>query len=496
MSNVLDFRRAAADRWHHVASTLFADPAPHTHAVQFYEDESFLAQTVGEFLAAGLRAGDSLIVIATEAHREAFLKRIDPSAVETALATGRLSLLDARETLSRFMIGEMPDPDLFRDVLSRLMANATENAPPNVRIRAYGEMVDLLWREGNTNAAIRLEELWNEAGEEHSFSLLCAYVMGNFYKEGESERFLEVCRNHSHVIPTEKYARIDDPHARLREISLLQQRANSLESEIRHRRELESALRDALRERSRIEDELRVSLRREKEAREQAEASDAFKELFLGILGHDLRNPLNTILTSARLMTMRGELQAGGPQRVTRLIASGLRMERMIAQLLDVTRARLAEGIPVERKEEQDLATITAKIVEEVRAAHPGRPIEVRAAPCKARVDPDRIEQVISNLVGNAIEHGDPKQPIRVDVAIRGSLASVSVHNEGTPIDPELLPRLFDPFKRAAWRKGHSGGLGLGLYIVERIVAAHGGKIEVESTAESGTRFEAIFVRG
>jgi signal transduction histidine kinase len=494
VTNVVDFRKAAADR-RHAAAALLAEPVPHTHAVQFYDDENFLAQTVGDFVSAGLRAGDRVIVIATEPHHIAFRGQIDAAAVDSALAEGRLLLLDARETLTRFMIGEMPDPDLFRDVISRLLSKAHDGAPPNASVRAYGEMVDLLWKDGNTNAAIRLEELWNDAGKEHSFSLLCAYVMGNFYKEGDFERFMQICRNHSHVIPTEKYAHTDDPHVRLREISLLQQRANSLENEIRHRIELEGALREALRERSRIEDELRASLRREKEARERAEASDAFKELFLGILGHDLRNPLNTILTSARLMTMRGEVQAGGAQRVDRLVASGLRMERMIAQLLDVTRARLADGIPVERGEERDLAAIVTKIVDEMKAAHPTRTIEVRAAPCKARIDSDRFEQVISNLVGNAIAHGDPKRPIRVDVEPRGPMASISVHNYGAAIDPELLPRLFDPFKRAVWRKGRADGLGLGLYIAERIVTAHGGNIEVESTSETGTRFEAIFAR-
>ena len=108
-------------------------------------------------------------------------------------------------------------------------------------------MVDVLWTRGDSKAAIRLEELWNEAQHEHSFTLLCAYVMGNFYREGDPEKFMEVCRTHSHVVPTEKFARLDDANARLREISLLQQRARSLEHEIHHRRELEAALRSALR---------------------------------------------------------------------------------------------------------------------------------------------------------------------------------------------------------------------------------------------------------
>ena len=492
VSNVLEFSRAAAENWH-VAAKLFVEPVPHTHAVQFYEDEEFLGRTVGQFLAEGLAAKDRIIVIATEAHRELFLAQLDLDAVEAALVDGALLFIDARETLSRFMVDGMPDRDRFREVLREVMAQSTVGRSLGARIRAYGEMVDLLWREGKTGAAIRLEELWNEAGNEHSFSLLCAYVMGNFYKEGETERFLEVCRNHSHVIPTEKYARTDTAHARLREISLLEQRANSLENEVRHRKNLETALRDALHERGKIEEDLRVSLRREREAREHAEANDAFKELFLGILGHDLRNPLNTVLTSAHLMVMRGELREGGPRRVERLIASGRRMERMIAQLLDVTRARLADGIPVERGEERDFASIVNKIIDEMRAAHPSRIIEIRAEPCPVRVDNDRFEQVISNLIGNAIAHGDPEQPIRVEVAPQGSLARLSVHNYGPAIDPELLPRLFDPFKRAVWGKKSTEGLGLGLYIVERIVAAHGGSIEVTSTLETGTRFEATF---
>ena len=306
---------------------------------------------------------------------------------------------------------------------------------------------------------------------------------------------MEVCRHHSHVIPTEKYGRLDGHHARLREISVLQQRARSLENEVRHRKELEMALRETLRERTRIEEDLRASLRREMAARERAEASDAFKELFLGILGHDLRNPLNTILTSARLMAMRGESRERGVKGLDRIIASGRRMERMITQLLDLTRARLADGIPVERGDERDLGSIVGKIVEEARAAHPSRTIDFHVEPCSVKVDVDRFEQVISNLLENAIAHGDANTPIRVEVAPSGSMASLRVHNYGTPIDPELLPKLFDPFKQALWAKGRAHGLGLGLYIVERIIAAHDGTLAVTSSAETGTRFEATFAR-
>jgi signal transduction histidine kinase len=478
----------------HVVTELLQQPPRHSHAVQFYEEPEFLFDTVGHFLGAGLDVGDRLIVIASAAHRAGFLRRVGEGRAEQAMRSGQLTLVDARETLAKFMIDDMPDPDLFREVLERLMIKATADSPERTRVRAFGEMVDLLWREGNAKAAIRLEEFWNEASERHEFSLLCAYVMGNFYTEGDSAQFLEVCRNHSHVIPTETFAELDDPHARLREISLLQQRARALESELRNRKELEDALRDALRERSRTEEQLRASVRREHEARVQAERSDSFKEVFLGILGHDLRNPLNTILTTTRLMTIRGELPPESQKRIERVESSGIRMQRMIEQILDVTRDRLAAGIPVVRGGDHDLVPLVAKIVEEIRVAHPTRSLILESdGNCRACVDPDRLEQVISNLLGNAVAHGDPSRPIRVSVAVRGGVASVKVHNYGPPIDPDFMGMLFDPFKRAGKPQKRSEGLGLGLYISERIINAHGGRIEVESSEENGTSFEAIF---
>ena len=226
-NNLLQFPQAALEP--EVGAAFLANPAVHSHTVQFYESDAFLFDTVGHFLGAGLAAGDRLVVIATPEHREGFLARLQPHEPERAVAQGQLLLLDARLTLSKFMIDGMPDPALFRATIKDILATVNETNP-HARVRAYGEMVDLLWRDGNSRAAIRLEELWNDAGNDHAFALLCAYVMGNFYKEGDTTRFMEVCRNHSHVIPTESFTRIDEAHARLREISLLQQRARALES--------------------------------------------------------------------------------------------------------------------------------------------------------------------------------------------------------------------------------------------------------------------------
>jgi signal transduction histidine kinase len=467
------------------------------HVVQFYENPESLFETVGRFLGAGISVGDRLLVVAKPAHAEGILKHLEPMGARAALETGQLTVVDAAEALATFMVGDTPDPELFRASLSQWMARAKGDRE-GVRIRVYGEMVDLLFERGDTSAAIRLEELWNQASATHSFSLLCAYLMGHFYREGDAARFMDVCRNHSHVIPTESFTSLHEPNARMREISVLQQRARALESEIQHRKEVESALRDALHERSRIEEELRASLEREKDARALAEASDAFKEVFLGILGHDLRNPLNTVLTTARLMIMRCELPPESHKRLERVVVSGVRMERMIEQLLDLTRARLAGGIAVTRGPEQDLAPLVAKIIAELKGAHPTRGIELHLqGPCMASVDADRFEQVVSNLLGNAIMHGDKERSIAVTLDARGSGAVLSVHNFGPPIETDLMPFLFDPFKRGRSPKDtRPGGLGLGLYITERIVGAHGGTITVASSLEAGTRFEAVFPRG
>jgi signal transduction histidine kinase len=485
--------RAAAA---HIGAAFLAQPAEHSHAVQFYEDEDFLFDTVAQFLKAGLLAGDRLLVVATPAHRDGFVQRLAPFRIDEAVESGQVLFVDAWTLLTGFMIGDMPDPDLFRDALSRLLTKAKDGAPPRARVRAYGEMVDILWRNGNSKAAIRLEELWNEAGQCHDFALLCAYLMGNFYKEGDAAQFLQVCRNHSHVIPAESFSQLDDADARLREISLLQQRARALETEIQHRKDLERALREALRERSRAEEELRACVVREQEARAQAVANDRFKEVFLGMLGHELRNPLNTVLTTVRLMTMRSDLPGEAHKRLGRVVSSGLRMQRMIDQLLDITRARLAGGIPVQQGTPRNVAPLVVKIVEEARLATPDRSIEIDAEEsCVAAVDDDRFEQVVANLVGNAVTHGDPLRPVSVRVSSDGASVTVSVHNFGAPIDRAFLPLLFDPFKRGEKPQQRSAGLGLGLYISERIVRAHGGTIQVESTPETGTRFEASFPR-
>lgn len=467
-------------------ATFLAEPPDHSHAVQFYDDEQFLLATVAQFLIAGLRAGDRLVVCVTPEHSAAIAALLVPYGGRAALDSGQLVVLDAREMLSMFMVRDMPDSALFRLAILPVITR-----PIGGRVRAYGEMVELLWRDGNARGALRLEALWNELAREQSFALLCAYAMRNFDTGGDADSFLALCQSHSHVMPTESFTQLGDPAARLREIGSLQQRARALENELHHREALEDQLRSALRDRDRVAAELRASLGREQEARARAEASDAFKEIFLGVVGHELRAPLSTIMTTLDLMIMRGELPEEVLRRLRKVATSGTRMKRMIDQLLDLTRARL-DGFPVELRE-QAIGPLLSKIIDELQTAHPTRMINLHADPtCRARVDADRFEQVVANLVGNAIAHGDPALSITVTVGYRAELLELRVHNYGAAILPALQATLFDPFSRGKRTGGAAAGLGLGLYISQRIAEAHGGTLTVRSSPETGTELEML----
>lgn len=233
----------------------FASPG-HRHAVQFYEDEAFLAERVAEFLAEGLRGGEPCIVIATPEHIAAFDARLRALGVDT----GEITWADARATLGRFMERGMPSAVRFRRAIGGAIRNARgairDARPAAPRVRAYGEMVDLLWRDGQPEAAIRLEELWNDLANHEAFTLLCAYPMGNFYKESDRTLFEKVCATHNLVRPTERFSGTGGD-GRDRTIALLEQRAAALELEIAHRKQLEQKLSESLAARRRSEEMLR-----------------------------------------------------------------------------------------------------------------------------------------------------------------------------------------------------------------------------------------------
>jgi signal transduction histidine kinase len=219
---------------------------------------------------------------------------------------------------------------------------------------------------------------------------------------------------------------------------------------------------------------------------------DNSKEMFLAMLGHDLRSPLGAIVMSSQFMRDAGELQEPNFTLASRIASSAARMQHMIADLLDFTRSRLGGGIPIERSN-MSIDKAVHDVVDEITAGHPERIIKLDARGGKTgEWDCARVTQVLSNLIGNAVEHGDPATPVDVTVTGNDLEAVVAVHNRGPRISDTQLNGIFGPMKgnsATGDAAGPSGNLGLGLYIAERIVSAHGGRIEVQSTDAEGTTF-------
>ncbi|RKH68536.1 ATP-binding protein [Corallococcus llansteffanensis] len=225
----------------------------------------------------------------------------------------------------------------------------------------------------------------------------------------------------------------------------------------------------------------------EAEARQRAE----FEQYLVGIVSHDLRNPLSAILLGTSSLLRRDELDERSTKAVLRIQASAERAVRMIRDLLDFTQARVGGGIPV-HCQDLDLATVVQQVAEEVQVNFPERVLRTVTTGTGTRGcwDPDRIAQVLTNLVSNALKYSPEDTPVTVRVGGTPRSAVLEVHNAGDPIAPDLLRRLFQPMQRGAPGMDRTTrSVGLGLYIVRHIVDAHGGSIDVTSTPEQGTTF-------
>lgn len=224
------------------------------------------------------------------------------------------------------------------------------------------------------------------------------------------------------------------------------------------------------------------------------------RNLLLGVLGHDLRNPLGAVRNSATYLLRAEGLDGNQTKAAARIVLSSARMQRMIDDLLDFTRTRLGTALPMALGP-MDMGEACRNVVDELRAFHPDRQLSLNCSgDLSGRWDGPRIGQLVSNMVANAIQHGQADTPVTVDVRGEGGAVVLEVHNSGLLTGSRAGGALFEPMMHAvapeAERREGSSGLGLGLYIARQIAMAHGGKIEVASSDQDGTTFTVRLPRG
>lgn len=448
------------------------------HFVQFYETDLFLLNSLSGYIGQGLEAGDACIVVATKAHREALEEQLKAQGLDVAAAsaTGQYLSFDATETLSKFMVDGQPEPGRFNQIIGDIVARA---AIGRRRVRAFGEMVALLWAESNQTAAIRLEELWNDLQKAHAFSLFCAYEMSGFGGEQFTEPLGNVCATHSRVIPAESYSDLTNSDDRLRVITQLQQKAKSLEAEIAERKQ--------------AEERLRLSLIQEQMARTEAEDANRLKDEFLATVSHELRTPLHAVIGWAHMLRTGGLDEATTIRAIETIERNAKSQAQLIEDILDVSRVitgKLHLNIGL-----VDFASVINAAIDSVQLAAESKDIqlEVTLDPSARRVsgDPSRLQQVVWNLLSNAIKFTPAGGRVRVRLERAGTDAQISVSDTGEGINSDFLPFIFDRFRQADGTSTRKhGGLGLGLAIVRHLVEQHGGTVSADSAGKGlGTTF-------
>jgi signal transduction histidine kinase len=448
------------------------DPYPHmdvargTHSVRFYEEDSSLIDSVAKLIGTTLMAGDTAVIVATPEHRAAVESQLKSKGLDLAVSVklGRYFVFDALETLPLFMVNGVPDTDRFNAFAESAFASIRAASHGELsRLFLFGEMVALLYAAGNFEAALKLEQLWNDLAKKHAFHLNCAYPLSHFRQQAHSREFLSICAEHSHVIPTENYTALATEDERLRHISLLQQRAQTAESEIAARIRAEEALRSA-------------------------EKLAAAGRLAASI-AHEINNPLEAISNAIYLARSSSESEIPLYLKVADEQLS--RVAQITKQTLGFYRESATPGI-----------VKLSVLIDDLLSLY-GRKLEAKSLTVTKQYRGEldvwgsegELRQVFANQIANAIyavPHGGT-----LTIRIRTSKSwhngnapgtSLSIIDNGSGIAPESLSRIFDPF----FTTKRDAGNGLGLWITHDIVARHGGTIHVRSTTRpnaSGTIF-------
>jgi signal transduction histidine kinase len=450
-------------------------PDDHTgHSVQFYADDAFLLDGLSRFIGTALGAGDAAIVLATQAHREALERRLQARGLSTAKAMrqGRFIVLDAAETLQKFMVEGFPDAARFREVLSSVVVRARSAVEQGARVVAFGEMVALLWEDGKHDAAIRLEQLWNELGKEHSFFLHCAYPIKGFSHDHHSEPFLKICSEHSDVIPSDSYTSLDSQAEQRLNIALLQQKEQAHDA----LRETKTRLENEIAERKAAEQKLRAS---ERSLRELSGRLLQMQDDERRHLGRELHDSVGQYLAVLKmgLEVLRADKSSAGAlekqqfSECLRLVDQSITEVRTMSYLLyppmlEEMGLEMAIGWYLDGFSKRSGVQTSFEMPQPVGRVH--RDAELA------------IFRILQESLTNIHRHsGSPIAQVRL-VKTDGDV-TIEIHDQGTGIPTPVLESAQDA----------CGTIGVGLRGMTERMRQLGGKLEIISGA-TGTTVRAI----
>ncbi|MDQ1408083.1 MAG: hypothetical protein QOG55_3712 [Acidobacteriaceae bacterium] len=450
-------------------------PDAHTgHSVQFYADDSFLLDGLSRFIGTALGAGDAAIVVATQAHREALERRLQARGLSSAKAIrqGRYIVLDAAETLQKFMVEEFPDAARFKEVLSSVVVRARGAVETGARVVAFGEMVALLWEDGKYDAAIQLEQLWNDLGKEHSFFLHCAYPIKGFSHDHHTEPFLKICSAHSDVIPSDSYTALDSHAEQRRNIAVLQQKEQAHDA----LRETKIRLENEIAERKAAEQRLRASERSLRELSGRLLQMQDNERRHLGRELHDSVGQYLAVLKMGLEVLKADQTSAGAPMEqqfleCLRLVDQSITEVRTMSYLLyppmlEEMGLEMAIGWFLDGFSKRSGVRATFEMPQPVGRVH--RDVELA------------IFRILQESLTNIHRHsGSPTAQVRLIKTDRE--VTIEIHDQGTGIPTAVLESAQDA----------CGIIGVGLRGMTERMRQLGGKLEIISGA-TGTTVRAI----
>ena len=432
------------------------------HRVQFYKDDYFLVESVSRSLGSTLQNGGAAVVIGTRAHRISFAECLQAMGLDLATARhdGRYVDLDAEEVLGELMVNDWPDSDVFSKVVGNAIAQAVAACSGcEPRVAAFGEMVDILCASGRMDAAIQLEQLWNDVIHTQPVSLHCAYLLQRFDRETHAGALREVCAQHSEVLPGESYLQLETEQDRFRYVVQLQQEAEALKTEICGRQRTQEAL-------------------------VRAEKGAAVGRLAASI-AHEINNPLTSLANLLYLLQVQSASDSGIRQYASLADLELRRISRITKQMLGFYRD---SSSPVFC----NLSEVADGVLELFAGQIATNRISVdRNYSAEEVIEgfPSEMRQLFANLIGNAIEAAGVDGKIRVRISNARSWSNpknigirVSIADNGTGIFAANRLSIFEPFFTT---KGESG-TGLGLWVCRGIVQKHHGHIRFRSSTQNG----------